>query len=56
VQDVPSLAPGASAVVWMRGPACQRWVDAHVDPESVVVEGVEVDNHALAACADIPHP
>ena len=50
---VPSLAPGQTTVVSIRGPNCQRAVDAVVDAADAIEESNEADNAHSASCAEL---
>jgi hypothetical protein len=53
VEPVGPLDPGVWTRVVVRGPACESWVEAEVDPDNVVVESAEGDNIHHVACADL---
>jgi CARDB len=50
---IPTLAPGASTVVTLRGPDCKRAVDAVVDPADAIEESNEADNAHSVSCAEL---
>ena len=50
---VPSLVPGESRVVTVRGPQCRRGVDAVVDPADAIEESNEADNAHSVSCAEL---
>lgn len=54
VENMPLLDVGTWNRVVVRAPACERWVDAEVDPEAAIAESNELDNRQQSACADIP--
>jgi CARDB len=51
---VAALDPGGWTRLSMRGPACERWVDAEIDFASAINESNELDNRQQLACADLP--
>jgi hypothetical protein len=53
VETVALLGSGVWGPVIVRGPACESSVDADIDPDGVVAETTETDNHAHVACADV---
>ena len=48
-----SLAAGGSQLIRLRGPTCQTWVEAAVDPDGLIAETSEQDNTRELACADL---
>ena len=50
---VPLIYAKASKIVSMRGPECESWVDAVVDPDGLIAETWEQDNTHLLACQDL---
>jgi hypothetical protein len=52
-RTVASLDPGQTTMVFFRGPACDRAVEAVVDPAGAIPEGDETDNVDRAACASL---
>ncbi len=46
-----ALAAKSSVKLVLRGPECQDFVQAHVDPDSLIAESVETDNGQLRACS-----
>jgi hypothetical protein len=49
-RTVAALAPGASAMVFFRGPACERTIEAVADPAGAIPEANEGDNVHRSAC------
>ncbi len=52
-RTVALLDPGETTMVFFRGPACERTVEAAVDPAGAIPESDEGDNVHRAACVDI---
>ena len=50
---VPQIYPKASRIVTIRAPECETWVDARIDPDSLIAETWEQDNTHLLACQDL---
>ena len=50
---VPALTPGSSTVVTIRGPRCQRTVDAVADPADAIEESDEADNVHSVSCSEL---
>ncbi len=53
VEPVAALDAGVWTRVVVRGPACDGWAEADVDPDGVVVESAEGNNRQRATCADL---
>jgi hypothetical protein len=52
-RTVASLDPGQTTVLFFRGPACDRTVEAVVDPAGAIPESDETDNAHRPACAGL---
>jgi hypothetical protein len=46
-----ALAAKSSVKITLRGPECKDFVQAQVDPDSLIAESVETDNSQLRACS-----
>ncbi len=46
-----ALAAKSSVKLTLRGPECKDFVQAQVDPDSLIAESVETDNSQLRACS-----
>ena len=51
---ISTLLPGDSRLLAFRGPRCTATVTVAVDPDGVLVESSEDDNHQQLRCADLP--
>jgi hypothetical protein len=52
-RTLAALAPDDSALLFFRGPACERTVSAMADPAGLIPERDETDNATQVACADL---